>query len=88
MMNPKVIKTNVKSFKVLSDDKVPFGRKIDTMHALKAWKQSGETRSAWISQKRRSLAAALREFRDLYQAKEYYAEFGKNDDTFEIFYRV
>lgn len=87
-MNPKMIKTNIKAFKPLESDKMPFGRKIEVFHVLKAWRQDAQTKSVWVSQKRKSLAAALREFRDLYSAKEFFAEFGKNDDSFEIFYRT
>ncbi len=87
-MNPKMIKTNIKAFKTLASDTMPFGRKIEIFRELKTWKQDAQTKSVWVSQKRKSLAGALREFRDLYSAKEFFAEFGKNDDTFEIFYRT
>ncbi|WP_138437930.1 hypothetical protein [Marinobacter shengliensis] len=87
-MNPKVIKTNVKGLKPLCNDNLPFGRKIDIFRALKEWRQDPQTKSAWLSQKRKSFATALREFKDLYDAKEYFAEFGKNDDSFQIFYRT
>ncbi len=86
-MNPRITKTNIKAFIPLTNDKLPFGRKIDVYRELKAWKQDAQTKSTWISQKRKSLATALREFRDLYSPKEFYAEFGKNDDSFEVFYR-
>ncbi|WP_300500024.1 hypothetical protein [Marinobacter sp.] len=87
-MNPRIIKTNVKQFKPLTNDHMAFGRKREIFQALKDWKQCPETKSAWASQKRKSLAAAIKEVRDLYGAKEYYAELGKNDDSFQMFYRT
>lgn len=87
-LNPRITKTNIKQFKPLTSDSMPFGRKIEIFKALKEWKQSPETKSTWVSQKRKSLASALKEVRDLYDAKEYYAELGKNDDSFEVFYRT
>jgi hypothetical protein len=87
-MNPKIIKTNVKSFKPLCTDKLPFGRKIDLFRELKAWRQDPQTKSTWLSQKRKSFATALKEAKDLYGVREYFAEFGKNDDSFQIFYRT
>ena len=88
MMNPQITKTNVKAFKVLSDNKTSFSQQLEASRALKDWKASPETKSKWLSQKRKSLTTALTEFRDLYGAREYYARFGKNDDSFEIFYRT
>jgi trehalose utilization protein len=86
-MNPRITKTNIKAFKALGDESVPFGRKIDTMKALKAWKQDEQTRRVWLSQKRQSLTKALKELKDMYDAREFYVELGKNDDSFEAFYR-
>jgi hypothetical protein len=89
-MNPRITKTNVKQFKplLLPESKLPFGQKIEIFKALKDWKQDPQTKRAWASQKRKSLASALKEVRDLYDAKQYYAELGKNDDSFEVFYRT
>lgn len=87
-MNPRIIKTNIQLFGALSNDNMPFGRKIETFQALKDWKQNRATKSAWASQKRKSLASAIKEVRDLNGAKQYYAELGQNDDSFQIFYRA
>jgi len=87
-LNPRVIKTNIKQFKILADKKVPFGRKIDVERDLKSWKENPETKRTWVSQKRKSVGKALKEVRDLYGAKEYFAAFGLYDDTFEVFYRT
>ncbi|WP_372997482.1 hypothetical protein [Marinobacter sp.] len=87
-LNPRMVKTNVKDFKILTKNRVPLGHQMDAMRALKTWKEDEKTRKAWISQKRKSFTAALREFRDLYEAKEYYMAFGKHDDSIEVFYRT
>lgn len=87
-MNPRITKTNIKKFKPLCNESMPFGRKIDLFRDLKAWKQDPATKKTWASQKRQSLAKAIKEIRDLYSAKEYYTELGENDDTFEVFYRT
>jgi len=87
-LNPRVVKTNIKQFKPLAKDSIPFGQKIDLARDLKAWKEHPETKSTWASQKRKSLAKAIKEVRDLYDAKDYYAELGLYDDTFQVFYRT
>lgn len=87
-MNPRVIKTNIKAFKELEyQSDSGFGRRIPVYKQLKEWRSDSRTRSTYISQKRKSLATTLREFKDLYEVDEFFAEFGKNDDTFEVFYR-
>lgn len=87
-MNPRIIKTNIQQFKALSNDNMPFGRKMEIFQSLKDWKQNRSTKSAWASQKRKSLASAIKEVRDLYGAKQYYAELGQNDDSFQVFFRT
>lgn len=87
-LNPRITKTNIKQFKPLEKPNLGFGQKMDIARELKVWKQHPDTRSTWASQKRKSLTAALKEVRDLYDAKQYYAELGKNDDSFQVFYRV
>jgi len=92
-LNPTVIHHCVKSFpkpKELIVTVGPHGRFTDLVEfrrKLKSWKEDPATKSTWFSQKGRTQAAAIREFKDLYQPIEFYAEFGKNDDSFEIFFR-
>lgn len=86
-LNPRVVKTNIREFKPLENDKLVFGQKVPIFRKLKEWKMNRLTRSAWVSQKRRSLASALKEFKDLYEVDEFFADVGKNDDSFQVFYR-
>lgn len=67
----------------------PFGRQLDDLRAIAKFKETAK--SVWISQKRRSTAAAMKEFKALYLPTEYYAEMGKEsstyrDDTFQVWY--
>lgn len=88
-MNPRVIKTNIKELKGLEDQSDSgFGRRIPLFRKLEEWKKDPRTRSTHVSQKRQSLAKALKEFRELYDVSEFYADFGKNDDTFKVFFRT
>lgn len=90
-MNPTLIKHNIKKLpkekELLDIRKNHFGRYIEIARTLKAWVEDPATQSTHVSQKRKTLAQALKEFRDLYGAKEYYAMFGKNDDSFKVYYR-
>lgn len=87
-MNPRVVKTNVKAFEALKDQSDSgFGRRIEVSRKLEEWKADPRTRSTHISQKQKSVAQAIREFKDLYEVEEFFAAFGKNDDSFEVFYR-
>ena len=72
-LNPLVIKHNLKF--------LPPAKKIVAMM------RGDNYNSSWVSQKRCALATALKEFRELYDVTEFYASFGKNDDTFKIYYR-
>ena len=72
---------------------MPFGRRIEYLKALEAFKTAPNTRRNWISLKgRKSPGPAVREFVKLYGAKEYYVsirwESDYRDDSVEIFYTV
>lgn len=86
-MNPTIVMTNIPEFKILAEtsDKY-FGRQIEASKKVKEWKEKTNVRSAWASQKRQSRSKAIKEIRELYGAKRYYARFGKNDDSFEVFF--
>ncbi len=69
---------------------LPFGRRIEYSRKIEAFKQTA--RHVYISQKRRSHAAAWREFRDLYEPTQWYTQFvdegrhGGRDDSFQVFF--
>lgn len=90
LMNPLIIKHNIKALptptEILRMKEHHFGRYIDFSKQLKDWRSQPCVKRTTISQKRKSLTAAISEFRDLYNVKEYYASFGKNDDSFEVYY--
>lgn len=96
-LNPPVIKHNVKGFPKADDilawngpiqhPRSNLGRLMDFEKKLKAWKEDPATKSTYVSQKGTTVAKALKEFRDLYTVKEYFAKFGKYDDSFVVFYR-
>ncbi len=68
---------------------MPFGRQIEHLRTINEFKAAA--RSVWISQKRRSNAAAISEARKLYDAKEWLCEFHDEpmyrDDSFQFWYR-
>jgi hypothetical protein len=91
--NRTVIRHNLKTIPPAKDflalrEGNGFGRYIEHARTLTDWKKDPRTKSTWFSQKRRSAASAIKEFRGCYEPTEYYAEFGENDDTFQIFYRT
>ncbi len=68
---------------------LPFGRQLEHLRAIAEWKKGAK--SVYISQKRRSTAAAIKEFRSLYSPSEWYfedsAKDGYRDDSFQVFYK-
>lgn len=70
-------------------NQMPFGRKIEHFRAIDAFKAGAK--SVHISQKRRSTAAAIKEFKDLYKPTEYfYSEHigpDYRDDSIQIWYK-
>ena len=49
-----------------------FGRKIELNNEVKAWKSQNEVKTGYLSCKRRSWKVALREFKKLYNVKEFF----------------
>ena len=68
--------------------KIIFGRQIELFPKLNEFKE--RAKHTWICQKRRSNAAAIREFKDLYRPKEWLAEYHDDpnyrDDGFQVWY--
>lgn len=89
-MNPRMLRHNIaslpKAAELLKMQENHFGRYIDESKKIKAWKAQPGIKKTRISQKRSTLAKAIKEFKDLYDVNEFYASFGKNDDSFEVFY--
>lgn len=69
------------------------GMSYDQLKKIDEWKKHPDTKSAWISQKRRALSTSLKEFRELNNVSEYFMRFQNQtanfkDDVLEVFYRV
>lgn len=68
---------------------LPFGRQLEYLRKIQAWKEGAEY--VWLSQKRRSHAAAFKEFRAAHPQAEYFYEVHDSreyrDDTFQVFYK-
>lgn len=71
-------------------DKAPFGRQIEHLRTIQDFKASAKV--VHISQKRKTSAAAIKEFKDLYQPSEFYCEFHDSadcrDDSFPVYYKT
>ena len=65
-----------------------FVQRIPMERKIRDW--MGSAKSVHISMKRRTSAAAIREFKDLYKPESYYCAFhdepNYRDDSFEVFY--
>jgi len=89
--NPYTVLHNVKGFTRAKDMSFD-GIHMDEWKKVDEWKKHPDTKSTWISQKRRSLSKALKEFRDLNDVTEFFMKFPNQtefyrDDVLEIFYR-
>lgn len=67
---------------------MPFGRQIEYRHKIEEFKAKAQ--SVHISQKRRTHAAAWKEFKGLYEPEEYYTSYydepSYRDDSFQVWY--
>lgn len=67
-----------------------FGRQIKYIRKFEEFKATAKT--VHISQKRCTNAAAMKEFKELYDPVQYYAEYhdepGYRDDTFQVWYKT
>lgn len=86
-MNPRIVRHNIKGIPK-NPLRLSFSDQIEVWKKIRDWKSHPNTKTEWLSQKRRSLATALAEFKALYRPSEFFADFGKNDDSFQIFYRT
>ncbi|TXH15391.1 MAG: hypothetical protein E6R03_07230 [Hyphomicrobiaceae bacterium] len=68
---------------------MPFGRQLEHIKTLAAFKAGAQSR--WISIKRRSAAAAIKEAVSLEGASEWYCEYRDEpmyrDDSIQLFYK-
>ena len=67
---------------------LPVGRQSDFAMKIAEFKRNAK--KAYVSQKRKSNAAAWREFKEAYQPDQYFAQYfdgpAVRDDVFEVFY--
>lgn len=70
-------------------NQLPFGRQLEFAKKIQEFKESAKT--VHISQKRRSHAKAWKEFKELYQATEWFTLYEDGDrvrdDSFQIWYK-
>ena len=63
-----------------------FNKQIEIRKAITAFCEQPGIKKVWLSRKRKSTAAAIKEFKDLYGPKNYFSQFMDGDDVFEVFY--
>jgi hypothetical protein len=80
-----------KDLEQLANSDSAFGRKRAAYKAVSEWCKQEGLKSVYISVKRRSHAAALKEFRDLYTPVEYFSSwtqgFNYRADSIKVIYR-
>jgi hypothetical protein len=68
---------------------LPFGRRIEYARKIEEFKATAKT--GWISQKRQTSAKAFRDFVNLNDVTQYYAEYVDDgfvrDDSYQIWYK-
>ena len=89
MNNSITIKHNVKSLPKADRLMQSLGAQIDARHALGEWKSKAKV--AHVSVKRKSIANALKVFKDLNDVDEFYTSYrtpnaNYRDDTIEVYY--
>jgi hypothetical protein len=69
---------------------MPFGRYIEQNKIVKEFKAAEDTKTSHISIKRKTVAAAFREFKELNNVDKFYAQFHNGryvkDDSFAVHY--
>lgn len=89
-MNPRMLRHNIKTLpkasEILRMKEHNFGRYIDVSKDISDWMEQPNIKKTYVSKKRQTVANALKEFKELYNVKEFYASFGKYDDSFEVLY--
>lgn len=68
---------------------LPFGQQVNYLREIQKWKETAKT--IHVSQKHRSTFKAIREFKELYQPKEYFyidrETHNYRDDSIELYYK-
>ena len=63
-----------------------FTKQMEIRKAITAFCEQPGIKKVWLSRKRKSTTAAIKEFKDLYSPKNYFSQFMDADDSFEVFY--
>jgi hypothetical protein len=63
-----------------------FTRQIEIRKAIALFCGQPGIKTIWLSRKRKSTAAAMKEFKGLYCPDNFFAMFEEFDDVFEVFY--
>ena len=63
-----------------------FTKQMEIRNAITAFCEQPGIKKVWLSRKRKSTTAAIKEFKDLYAPKNYFSQFMDGDDSFEVFY--
>ena len=63
-----------------------FSKQLEIRKAIKEFCEQPDIKKVWLSRKRISTTAALKEFKALYVPKNFFSQFNDGDDSFEVFY--
>ena len=63
-----------------------FNKQMEIRKAITAFCEQPGIKKVWLSRKRKSTTAAIKEFKDIYVPKNYFSQFMDGDDSFEVFY--
>ena len=63
-----------------------FSKQLEIRKAITAFCEQPVIKKVWLSRKRKSTTAALKEFKANYSPKNYFSQFMDDDDVFEVFY--
>ena len=63
-----------------------FNKQMEIRKAITAFCEQPGIKKVWLSRKRKSTTAALKEFKGLYSPKNFFSQFMDGDDSFEVFY--
>lgn len=69
-----------------NNDGSGFSKQLGIRKAIAVFCEQPGIKKVWLSRKRKSTTAALKEFKDLYAPKNFYSMFEEFDDVFEMFY--
>ena len=63
-----------------------FGKQLEIRKSITEFCTQSGIKTVWLSRKRKSTAAALKEFKALYNPNSFFSQFMDGDDSFEVFY--